>query len=69
MAQTAADLVALLPASGEVSFDSWKQSVQTATGRPLGSRLFNAVRRTGLVTIKRNRETGVVMIGRKVGGS
>jgi hypothetical protein len=66
MAQTAADLVALLPATGEVSFDSWKQSVQTAMGRPMGNRLFNQVRASGAVTIKKNPATGVLMIGRKV---
>jgi len=53
------------PGPNGMSFVDWKTACQTHLGRPIGNRLFNAVRKSGKVEIGKDSQSGLLLI-RKV---
>lgn len=68
MANELQPFVDLLPASGTIAFDAWKQAIVQSHGRPLSNRQFNALRKQH-VSMSTDPVTGQLMVGRKPGGT
>lgn len=66
MADDLQSFVDLLPATGVIPFDEWKQSIVASNGRPLSNRQFNALRKRS-IQMSTNAE-GVLVVGRKPEG-